>query len=199
MADLCTPAELASFLQVPSVDTFSAQQVCAGASAAVRRYTRRYFSAGTWTGVRLPVRRDREAGYVIDLPQRPVDTVTSVVVNGAAVGNYEIDHVRNRIVLSCFLPAAAVGVTDQAVVSYTTTAASDIDDVKLICLAIAARAYSNPQSVRSQTLTIDDYTETTNRGGDGSGAGASSVVLLDSEMVALDDFRIGRTGTARLR
>lgn len=198
MADLCTPEQLAGFLQVDSVDTFSANQACDGATAAVRRYTRRHFTAHTWTDVRLPVVRDGGCGcgWVIDLPQTPVGTVTSVEVNGTATA-FEVDLLRGRVVVTGYLPAAATGISNQAVVTYTSLDSGDLADVQMIALAIAARAYDNPRGLRSETSSIDDHNESITRAGtDDTLAG---VALLDPEKSMLDPYRHGRVRSARLR
>ena len=196
MADLCTPEQLAGFLQVTSVDTFSANQACDGATAAVRRYTRRHFTAATWTDERLPVTRDRDCGWVIDLPQTPVDTVTAVTVNGTAV-SYEVDLLRDRIVITGYLPAAAAGVSDQALVSYTSLDAGDLSDVHLLALAIAARAYDNPRGLRTETSAIDDHSESFTRAG--TDDALAGVTLLEAEKSMLDHFRRGRARSVRIR
>lgn len=195
MADLCTPEQLAGFLQVASVDTYSANQACDGATAAIRRYTRRHFTAATWTDERLPVTRDRDCGWVIELPQRPVDAVTAVEVNGTAV-TYEVDLLLGRVAITGFLPAAAVGVSDQAVVSYTSLDAGDLADVRLIALAIAGRAYDNPRGLRSETSALDDHSETFTRAG--TDDALAGVALLDAEKAMLDPYR-RRVGSVRIR
>lgn len=195
MADLCTPEQLAGFLQVADVDTFSANQACDGATAAVRRYTRRHFTAHTWVDERLPVTRDAECGWVIDLPQHPVDSVTDVEVNGTAVA-YSVDLLLSRIVITGYLPATALGVSNQAVVSYTSLDAGDLADVRLIALAIAGRAYDNPRGLRTETSALDDHSETFTRAG--TDDALAGVALLDAEKAMLDPYR-RRIGSVRIR
>jgi hypothetical protein len=77
MVLLVTAAELASHLQVPEVDTASANQAITTASAWVENKTGMAFTPRTATIV-LPSSRDREVG----LPVRPVRSVTSVSIGG---------------------------------------------------------------------------------------------------------------------
>lgn len=191
MADVITKAELASFLQVPDVDNASADIAIADAQAAVRRYTRQEFTTQTWTDVSLPVTLDRVCGRVIELPQRPIVSVAAVAVNGVALSPsaFAIDQLRNRIAISAYMPPLHAGLSDQALVTYTSGTAIAPSDVIAAVRAVAARLYSNPTAVTKSVITVGQYSE---------GEDRSSVQLLPDEMAMLADYR--RTvGSTRIR
>jgi hypothetical protein len=151
VADLITRQQLADALQ-QTVDNSTADLALAAASAAVRSFCRQEITSTTWTAVRLPVDYDSD-GWFIRLPQRPVVSVASVSVNGAAVSSPSVDYLRNRIALPDGLPADADdGIADSAVVTYTS-GVSDVPDLIVgIALAVAMRMYDNPTGLRSETL-----------------------------------------------
>ena len=190
MTDLMTRAELASFLQVPDVDNASADLAIHGAQAAVRRYCRQEFTTATWTDVSLPVLLDRACGRVIELPQRPVVSVAAVSVNGVALSGpaYAIDQLRNRIALLAYMPPLHAGLSDQAVVTYTSGTATAPEDVLSAVRVVAARLYSNPKGSSSSTVTVGQFSE----------GETYDVQLLPAEMLMLSDYR--RTvGSTRIR
>lgn len=191
MSDLCTAPELASYLQ-RDLDTATANLAIAVGSAIVRRYARRHFTTNTWTGVTLAVQWSPRSGYFVALPQRPVVSVASILVNGTAVV-WTLDQLNARAVLTGWLPSPLVqGVADQAVVTYTSGASSPPDDVKGVALSVAGRQYDNPTGLRAES--IDDYSGT-HAGADDDLAGLS---LLAGERHILDAYR-RRSASVRFR
>lgn len=188
LPDLFTLAELASRLQVETVDTASAALAHANAHAIVRSYTKQRLTRATYTGVLLPIIA-RGWHYGVPLPQRPVTAVTSLSVGGTAYvagTDYAWDGWSPVIDVDHLTWTTATFQTDpMATVTYTAgyTSSDDLALAKGVALAVAAREYDNPTSLVSRS--IDDYSETTATRDGGSGG-----LLLDAEMRVLDHYRI---------
>lgn len=190
MTDLFTLPELASYLQ-RDLDTATATLAQQGAQEIVRAYTRQELTQGTYTAAVLPIVAAGDS-WRVDLPQRPVTAVTTVVVNGTTY-TLGTDWAWNGYSPWIRL-ARLVYATDAfqdaptATVTYVAGYATAPPDVKAVALAIAARQYDNPRGLRMES--IDDYSGT-RAGSDDDLAGVS---LLLPEKAILDRYRI-RTGS----
>lgn len=190
MADLCTVAELASHLQ-SDLDTATATLARDRAQGLVRRYAGQEFTTRSWVDVVLAIQWDRDAGWYVRLPQRPVTAVTAVTIAGSPA-TWALDRLANRVVITSGVAPEAPGVSLQATVSYTSGLDAVPDDVKDVVLSIAGRIYDNPTGVRSRS--IDDYSE----GMAGTDADLAGSSLLEGERRILDEYR-RKAGSTRIR
>jgi len=146
MAAFATAAELASFLQVASVDTASANQALNIASQAIRDYCGWSISQETVTSKTLDGTGERS----IWLPTLLLTAVASVVEDGTTLTvttDYDWTSYGRLVRNGCW-PRTARSV----VVTYTHGYATVPDSVKGVCLAAAGRRYQNPSSLRSYTV-----------------------------------------------
>lgn len=191
MTDMFTLEELATKLQEPVLENDIGIQARADAQAAIRRWTRQELTTTTWTNVVLPMRIDKRYGRVIDLPQRPVQSVAAVAVNGAALAPqaWGLDVVKNRIAVLAYIRPLHIGLSDQATVTYT--AGYDVlpDEIKQIALSCAVRLMRNPESLVSQTTTASLYTESKTYAATHGAQAETPTLLLVSEMEQLRDYR----------
>jgi len=182
-----TAAELAATVQAP-VDAAAAELALASASAVIRKWTRQ-----TITRVADDVARLR----VIDcdelvLPQRPVVSVSEVKVNALVLNDWVLSGDRLlRMGGWRYLPGTS-SYPDPGIVQVTYTHGWDEvpDDVRAVCLDLAASTVSNPGMLRQES--IDDYSRTLAAESLGLGA------LSGTHKEMLGDYR-RRIGTARLR
>ncbi len=182
-----TAADLAAVMQAP-VDTAAADLALASASAVIRRWTRQ-----TITRVVDDVAHLR----VIDcdqlvLPQRPVESVSQVMVNALALNDWVLSG--DRLLRTGgwrYLPGTS-SYPDPGIVQVTYTHGWDEipDDVRGVCLDLASATLSNPAMLRQEA--IDDYSRTFAAESLGLGG------LSDTHKELLGDYR-RRVGTARLR
>lgn len=194
MADLFTVSELASYLQ-RDLDTSSATLASTLAHGLVRGHTKQTLTVATTTGA-FPIDRDM---LTVRMTERPITAITSVVVNGQSLaanvwGGYAWDGYSSEftVALIPILVSTLVRPWPRAVVTYTHGYATPPDDLKAVCLSVAARIYDNPRGVRMES--IDDYSYT--RGGnDDTMAG---VGLLPTERMILAQYR-RRTASLRMR
>lgn len=163
-----TVAELGNWLDRDlSSKTDEAQLALDVATAQIQAYTRQTIEEvaddtvqlkGTWR-------------HVLELPERPVTSVSSVTVDGEAqtlTDDYVV--VRNelrrpnaeyhnwQVPSSDFYPFTKTGWGGPSViveVVYTHGYSTIPDDIKGVCLALAGKAFGNPQDARSEQ--IDDY------------------------------------------
>lgn len=151
------------------------------ASAAVRAYTGQTLSAVV--GDVVPVRPD--GGYHFRLPQRPVTAVASVTRGGSLLAATTYWWSRAGIVESAY---GTWGV-DALTVTYSHGFSPVPDDVVSVVAAIAGRAVTNPDGVRSETIGTYSVTHTVSA--DGAAAG---LLLGTSELSVLDRYRrtVGR-------
>ncbi len=194
MADLVTATELAAYLQ-RDLDTSSATQAVAQASAIVRAWTRQNIDQQTYTGVKLPI-ESYDWSWGVQLPQRPVTAVSSVAVNGTTYvlgTDYAWNGFSPWIRLSQITRSSASFQDDPvATVTYTAGYATVPDEVKSVVCAVAGRIYDNPTGLR--TYAIDDHSETY-AGADDQLAG---MALLAPEQAILKRYRAA-AGSVRVR
>jgi hypothetical protein len=141
-------ADLAAYLQ-RTLDTTSATLARTVATGIVTGYTNQGIEAATYTQT-LPI----STGLTIRLPQRPVTAVTSVTIDGTAwtvTDQWLWDGISYQVDLEEPPP---VDVWTARVV-YNAGYATVPGLVKAVALSVAARAYTNPSRVSSQS--IDDY------------------------------------------
>ncbi|MFD5795601.1 hypothetical protein ACFWIO_19085 [Streptomyces diastatochromogenes] len=182
-----TAAELAAAMQAP-VDAAAADLALASASAVIRKWTRQ-----TITRVADDVAQLR----VIDcdelvLPQRPVESVSEVKVHALVLNDWVLSG--DRLLRTGgwrYLPGTS-SYPDPGIVQVTYTHGWDEipDDVRAVCLDLAASTLANPAMLRQEA--IDDYTRTFAAESLGLGG------LSESHKAMLGDYR-RRMGTARLR
>lgn len=182
-----TAAELSALMQAP-VDPAAADLALASASAAIRRWTRQTITL---------VANDVVSLRVVDpcalvLPQRPVVSVTQVLVNSVALVDWVLSG--ERLLRSGgwhHLPGTS-SYPDPGLVQVTYTHGWEEipDDVRAVCLDLASSTLANPAMLRQEA--IDDYSRTF--ASETLGTGTLSVT--HKEMLA--DYR-RRIGTARLR
>lgn len=182
-----TAAELAASMQT-AVDPASADLALASASAVIRRWTRQSITR---------VVDDVATLRVVDcdelvLPQRPVESVAEVKVNALVLNDWVLSG--DRLLRTGgwhHLPGTSA-YPDPGLVQVTYTHGWDEipDEVRAVCLDLAASTLSNPSMLRQEA--IDDYTRTFAAESLGLGG------LSDAHKELLGDFR-RRVGTLRLR
>lgn len=152
-------------------DRARAEQAITMASAAIQRYCNLVgLQQVTDTVVLRGV-----YGTDLLLPFGPVAAVSAVEVDGQALGVNDYDVVRDELVRR----AGWGGTSVEVEVTYTHGLAVVPDEVKAVCLDVAARSYANPTGVRSET--IDGYSVTY------AGAGAA-VGLWPGDRSSLSAF-----------
>lgn len=159
-----TPADLASFLQVPSVDTASATLILQLVSDEIDAYIGQSLDAITVTALLLDGPAQGSAQLV--LPGFPVSAVASIEVQETdgtwtllADGvdyHWSTSGVVNRI-FSSFDPNDPVQPAwptwAQSIrVSYSRGDASVLSAVKGVCLSASARMFINPGGVQSEQI-----------------------------------------------
>lgn len=154
MAAFATPAELASHLQVASVDTASATQLLNTASSAIRIYCGWSISSEDVTDEEF----DGSGTRNLWIETLLLTAVTSLTENGVLlVEGTDFDWTRyGKLVRRGHWPRTARSV----VISYAHGYATVPDVVKGVCLDIAGRKYNNPQSTKSGTKVAGPFTET---------------------------------------
>lgn len=162
MSQLATAAELASYLQVDSVDTATANLVLTIASGRFELESGAKFSATTST-----YSVEGRGQPVISLPRQPVISVQAVRIAGTTLAASEYTLVINnlyrvigwgRVWGSTVATAPYVGFPPDLVqVDYTYGYTTVPDDVKGAVLETAAVAYDNPDP-GIVLESIDDYT-----------------------------------------
>lgn len=145
MAAFATPAELASWLQVPEVDTATATLQLAAASQAIRDYCGWSITEETVTGAVLDAAGSRSI-WLPTLLLTAVGPVVELGVTLTALDDYDWTRY-GRLLRSKRWPNQARSV----VVTYTHGYSVAPDSVKGVCLAMAGRIYNNPLGAKSQT------------------------------------------------
>lgn len=189
---LIQPADLTAALPDQTLTDAYAQSIVLRASARVRGHCRQEITRWTWTQ-RLPLDYDFSTrSWFVTLPQRPVQSVTSISVNGTVVTTAVVDNVRNRVALPDGIPTdAPEGLEDYADVTYVAGRSSVPGDVADVTLALAMRMVNNPTGITSESVTLGSYQESKSYHDDGNG-------FLDSELRVLRRYR-SSASTARLR
>lgn len=177
MARFATAAELASFLQVPEVDTYTAELLLDAASAAIRLTAGQAVDEVTDDTVTLHA----PYGPELRLPQRPASEPTVVEVAGETVTDWSFDGVDTLYRPSGWRAYDTVtGAPLRVSVTYTHGYASaDVPaELKRICLQAAGRAMVNPSGLRSETIGSESYTYATE-------TAVQSVDLTEQEIKAV--------------
>jgi hypothetical protein len=174
-------------MQAP-VDAAAADLALASASAVIRKWTRQTITRVVDDVVTLRVVDCDE----LVLPQRPVVSVSEVKVNALVLNDWVLSGERLlRTGGWRYLPGTS-SYPDPGLVQVTYTHGWDEipDDVRGVCLDLAASTVSNPGMLRQES--IDDYSRTLAAESLGLGS------LTASHKTLLGDYR-RRLGTARLR
>lgn len=147
MVLLVTAAQLASHLQVPEVDTLSAEQAIATASAYVETKTGLAFTPRTAT-IRLP----SSAALEMRFPLQPVRAVTAASIDGVPVTDFTLTAsgtiYRPRSWRTAYVPQ-----TVRLTVDYGLAATPA--DIQGVVYELAAGIYDGRLGVESEQ--IDDY------------------------------------------
>ena len=174
-----TPAELASFLQLATVDTATATLALQVTSQLFTVRANTAFSPITVTY------QSQALGYrQLFLPYRPVTAVSAVRIVSALAGTTTItDYSRIKTVLYRLIGFGVPGVfpPDMVEVDLTYGYAAVPDDVKGAVLESAGAAYSSPD-VTVKSESIDDYSVS-------SAADAGGVSLSKSAQSLADMYR----------
>lgn len=133
-----------------------ASRVLAAASARIRGFCKQTITLVENDTVTLRIIEPDE----LVLPQRPVISVSSVVVNGMTVTDWALrgDKLIRRYGWNYF-PGAHIWPDPRlATVVYSHGYVDVPDHVPMICMEIANMTFSNPQGLRQEA--IDDYSRT---------------------------------------
>lgn len=182
-----TAAELAAMVQAP-VNAAAAELALASASAVIRKWTRQTITRVVDDVARLRV---IDCGELV-LPQRPVVSVSEVKANALVLVDWVLSG--DRLLRTGgwhHLPGTS-SYPDPGIVQVTYTHGWDEtpDDVRAVCLDLAASTVSNPGMLRQES--IDDYSRTLASESLGLGS------LSDTHKELLGDYR-RRIGTVGLR
>ncbi len=143
---LATLTQLESWMQA-GVGTLpaSASMVLDTVSAIVRAEARQNFTRSTSTVTMYPSStRGIPARYYVDLPQRPVVSVDSVVSDGVAlVADTDYELRRDRLYLNACAPVS---------VTFTHGYVETPGDVLAVVLTAAQRVLSNPSDLRQEAV-----------------------------------------------
>jgi hypothetical protein len=159
MAAFAVAADLASYLQT----TFTAGQTATAtllldlASADIRNYTRQTISRVTDDTVLLRAPGVRE----LTLPERPVVSVATVKLGTVTVApaaylliGDELVWVASTLSIGNLAEGGAGWGSALVEVTYTHGYATTPDDIKGVCLAVAARGFVNPQGATQQDVNM---------------------------------------------
>lgn len=154
MAAFATAEDLASFLQVPTVDRYSAEMLLDLASDAIRDEVHQEITSASGTEVYDGLPSGHEWAGVIFLRQIPVTAVSAVVSDGITVPATDYEWSArgwiNKVIGPPFSSAAG-GIS----VTYThgwAPGSRELDTARGVCLQVAARAYVNPMQVDRITV-----------------------------------------------
>ncbi len=164
MASFATSADLATRLKksFSNAEKDQADQFLAGASAWIRAVTGQTISEvvdDVWI-------TDAPTSCVLWLPQRPVSAVTSVLVDGDPVTDWDLRGSRLRRP-EAWSDGSSIPEVEIVYTHGYPEGSDELDLAKDACLARAAEQRANPNGYKSEK--IDDYARTH---GDGSSANA---------------------------
>ena len=161
MATLATPADLASYLQTATVDTFSATLALDAAEAQIRTVVRRDLVQATRTESTV-ITVDGHARSYVRLKCPPIVSVTSVILDDGTAATYRVEADRPDTVLIAFLPRAPIvgwpwtmARRPYATVTYVGGYPSGdpgLGEAKAIALRLASSLYRNPVGVSSEAV-----------------------------------------------
>lgn len=157
MSSFISYNDLATFLgtDLSADDAARAEAIIAAASEIIRAYTRQTITQGTTTAD-LPGTWTSD----LDLPERPVTAVSAVSANGTPLtvnaDYYWNDRGTLRRGAAFDTPLASTaswgGPQATVTVTYTHGYATIPQAIKSVCLAIAARVFSNPAGLAGEML-----------------------------------------------
>lgn len=160
MADmLASPSDLASLLQ-QDVDTATATLLIEAATAVVQATTGQRLVQMLGDVVALDL-DEYDGGHYLDLPQRPVTAVTTVLIGATAVTDYSTQLRRNRLWRADGWRSTLIAYPSQpSQVTVTYDHGYPPGDQRLqlargATLSLAAAPYGNPGGVTREQ--IDDY------------------------------------------
>ena len=153
MAAFATPEDLASYLQVGSVDRYSAELLLDLASGAVRDEVHQQIDQASSVEIYDGLPGDHPWAHVIFLRQVPVTAVASVVSDGTTVdpGSYEWSS-DGAIVHATGVWSSALGGIQVTYTHGWSPGDPALATARSVTLQIAARAYTNPGQVDSLTV-----------------------------------------------
>jgi hypothetical protein len=187
-----TADELAAYMRtsISDDDQAAAEQALQLAIGLIRGETRQHIDyveddtislTGSW-------------GYDLWLPERPVHSVSAVTVGATTldVPSYRVSS-NGRLYRGPVSPTVSFqwddvsepwgGSNTLISVTYTHGYQEIPADLRAVCLSLAARRHSNPESLQSETIGSYSYT---NQNSEGS----SSMALLDDERAVCARYRI---------
>lgn len=148
MASFATPADLQTFLGLPSIDTTRAQQLLDDATALIKEATDQFIEAVTGEVIRLGS-LDRDT---LLLPERPVTAVTLVKVDGVTIPSSDYIFTSagflQRVAGAETWLAGPLGIE----VTYNHGFATIPSDIKTICKGAAARALTMNERGASEPM-----------------------------------------------
>lgn len=153
MAAFAIAEDLASFLQVPTVDRYTAEMLLDLASDAVRDEIHQQIDQSTTVEIYDGLPNDHPWAHVIFLRETPVTAVSGVVSDGVTLASGEYEwSARGPIVRN-------IGVFSQAErgisVTYThgwAPGSRELATARGVAIQVAARAYVNPMQVDRVTV-----------------------------------------------
>lgn len=183
-----TAADLAAATQRSDLDPAAADLALASASAVIRSWTRQSITRVENDVVRLRVLSDDE----LVLPQRPVVSVHQVQVNSLVLVDWVLSG--ERLLRTggwrCLPGTTTYPNPGLVTVTYTHGWDEIPDEVRAVCLDLAAMTLTNPSGLRE--VAIDDYRRVFASETFGSGT------LSAAHMAMLAPYR-RRIGTVGLR
>lgn len=195
MADqLADPADLASILQVATVDAYTATMLVEIGTAVVQAETGQRIVQVVDDVMELDLDEYDEGPWLV-LPERPVTAVSAVLIGATAVTDYTVQKRRSRLWRAMGWRSTLVFYPDQpSTVTVTHTHGYPAGHQKLqlgrgVVLSMIAGIYDNPGGASS--VKIDDYAATY--------AAMERQLAASPNLVALLHRQYGsRTGSVRL-
>ena len=198
LPSLATVADLATLLgrTFTPQQELQAQALLDQASSVVRAYVRQDITKATTTDT-FTMRRVDALRYgcagMVTLPQRPIESVTSVQVNGVETADWWLDG--NELLLRAWSWARppAAHQPPQATVTYTHGWDPVPGDIAAIVMQAVNRVMVNPSQLRSETVGGESVTYLIPTTGEALG-----ILLSKTEMRVLDRYR-RTSATVRIR
>lgn len=189
LPSLATVADLATMLGRTFTPTqeAQAQSLLDQASSIVRAYARLDISRATTTDTFTMRRADPlryGGGGLVTLPQRPVESVTAVEVDGVATTDWWLDGNEVKVRAWSWAESPAAHQPPQVEVTYTHGWDPVPGDIVAIVLQAANRVIVNPSGIRSEAVGGISTTYLIPATGENLG-----VLLSRTEQRVLDRYR----------